>query len=74
MFRNVSSEERVEQTKYIGEWFQENVCKTTIKSATSSAKIAKQSTQKNWCTTLKAWQLQHLNVILFCALDLLSKL
>ena len=29
--------------KYIGEWFQENVCKTNIKSTTSSAKIAKQS-------------------------------
>jgi len=46
MFRNVSSEERVEQTKYIGECFQENVCKASIKSATSSAKIAKKSAQK----------------------------
>ena len=45
MFRNVSSEERGEQTKYIGEWFQEKVCKTNIKSATSWAKIAKQSAQ-----------------------------
>jgi len=31
--------------KYIGERFQENVCKTNIKSTTSSAKIAKQSAQ-----------------------------
>jgi len=46
MFRNVSSEERGEHTKYTGEWFQENVCKTNIKSTTSSAKIAKQSAQK----------------------------
>jgi len=71
MFRNVSSEERVEQTNYVGEWFQENVCKTNIKSTTSSAKISKQNAQKpgSWCTTLKAWQLQHLNVNLFCALD-----
>jgi len=44
--------------KYIGEWFQEYVCKTNIKSTTSSAKIAKQSAQKleSWCTTLKAWK------------------
>jgi len=48
MFRNVSSEERVEQTTYIGEWFQENLCKTNIKSTTSSAKIAKKSAQKTW--------------------------
>jgi len=56
MFRYVSSEESGEQTKYIGERFQENVCKTNIKSTTSSAKIAKQSAQKlkSWCTTLKA--------------------
>jgi len=56
MFRNVSSEERGEQTKYIGERFKENVCRTNIKSTTSSAKIAKQSAQKpeSWCTTLKA--------------------
>jgi len=46
MFRNVSSEERGKQTKYIGKWFQENVCKTNIKSTTSSVKIAKQSAQK----------------------------
>jgi len=39
------SEERGEQRKYIGEWYQENVCKTNIKSRTSSAKIAKQSAQ-----------------------------
>jgi len=60
--RNGWSEERGEQTKYIGEWFQENVSKTNIKSTTSSAKIAKQSAQKleSWCTTFKAWQLQHL--------------
>ena len=45
MLRNVSSEERGEQTKYIGECFQENVCNTNIKSTTSSAKIAKQSAQ-----------------------------
>ena len=31
--------------KYIGEWFQENVCKKNIKSTTSLAKIAKQSAQ-----------------------------
>jgi len=54
MFRNVSSEERGEHTKYI-ERFQENVCKTNIKSTTSSAKIAKQSAKKleSWCKTLK---------------------
>jgi len=46
MFRNVSNEERGEQTKYIGEWFQENVFKTNIKSTTSSAKIAKQNATK----------------------------
>jgi len=46
MFWNVSSEERVEQTKYISEWFQENVCKTNIKSTTSSPKITKKSGQK----------------------------
>jgi len=71
MFRNVSSEEREEQTKYIGEWFQENACKTNIKSTISSAKTAKQSAHKleRWCTTLKAWQLQRLNVSLFCAFD-----
>ena len=45
MLRNVSSGERGEQTKYIGECFQENVCNTNIKSTTSSAKIAKQSAQ-----------------------------
>jgi len=41
MFRNVSSEERREKTKF---------------STTSSAKIAKQSAKKleSWCTTLKA--------------------
>jgi len=56
MFRNLSSEERGEQTKYTGELFQENVCKTNIKSTTSSAKIAKQSAQKleSWCSMLKA--------------------
>jgi len=54
MLRNVSSEESVEQTKYTVEWFEGNVCKTNIKSTTSSAKIAKQSAQKleSWCTTL----------------------
>jgi len=74
--RNGWSEERREQTKYIGEWFQENVCKTNITSPISSAKIAKQSEQKpkSWCTTLKAWQLQHLNVNLFCAFDSLLRL
>jgi len=32
---------------------------------------SKQSAQKleSWCKTLKSWQLQHLNVNLFCALD-----
>jgi len=45
MLRNVSSEERRDHTKYIGERFQENVCKTNIKSTTSSVKIAKQSAQ-----------------------------
>ena len=45
MLRNVSGEERVDQTKYIGELFQENVCKININSTTSSAKIAKQSAQ-----------------------------
>jgi len=45
MLQNVSSEEREEQTKYIGECFQENFCKTNIKSTTSSAKIAKKSAQ-----------------------------
>jgi len=71
MSRNVSSEERRKQTKYIGEWFQENVCKTNIKSTISSVKITKQNVQKleSWCTMLKGWQLQHLNVNLFCALD-----
>jgi len=56
MLRNVSSEERGEQTKYIGECLQENVCTTNIKSTTSSAKIAEQSAQKleSWCTTLKS--------------------
>jgi len=56
MFRNVSSEERGEQTKHIGERFQKNVCKTNIKSTASSAKIAMQSAKKleSWCTTLKA--------------------
>jgi len=55
MLRNVSSEERGEQTKYIGECFQENVYKTNIKSTTSLAKIVKQSAQKlqSWCKTLK---------------------
>jgi len=54
--KRFSSEERGEKTKYIGESFQENVCKTNIKSTTSSAKIAKQSAQKleSWCATLKA--------------------
>jgi len=28
MLQYVSSEEKGEQTKYISEWFQENVCKT----------------------------------------------
>jgi len=62
--------------KYIGEWFQENVCKTNIKSTTSSTKIAKQSAQKlgSLCTTLEAWKLQHLNANLFCALDSLWRL
>jgi len=46
MLRNVSSEEREDQTKYIGERFQENVCKTNIKSTTSSTKIVKQSAQR----------------------------
>jgi len=70
MFRNISSEESGEQTKHTGEWFQENVCKTNIKSTTSLAHTAKQSAQKleSWCTTLKAWKLQHLNANLFCAL------
>jgi len=56
MFRNILSEKRREQIKYIGELLQENVWKTNIKSATSSAKIAKQSAQKpeSWYTTLKA--------------------
>jgi len=56
MLRNVSGEERVDQTKYIGECFQENVSKTNIRSAASSAKIAKQSAQKHdsWCKTFKA--------------------
>jgi len=76
MLQNVSSEERGEQTKHIGEWFQESVCKTNIKSPTSSAKIAKQSAQKleSWCTTLKPWQVLHLNVNLFWALDSLQRL
>jgi len=54
MLQNVSSEKSGEQTKYIGEWFQEYVCNTIIKSTTSSAKIAKQSAQKreSWCRTL----------------------
>ena len=51
MFRNVSSEERGEQTKYIGEWFQENVCKTNIKSTASSAKTANK--------VRKTWKLVH---------------
>jgi len=56
MLRNVSGEEIGEQTKYIGELFQENVCKTNNKSEVSSAKIAKQSAQKleSWCKLLKA--------------------
>ena len=29
---------------------------------------------ESWCTTLKAWQLHHLNVTWFCALDSLQKL
>jgi len=45
MFRNVASEKRGEQTKYIGELFQENVCKTNIKRTIALAKIAKQSAQ-----------------------------
>jgi len=36
MLQNVSSEERGEQIRYLGEWFQENVCKTNIRSTTSS--------------------------------------
>jgi len=74
--RNGWNEERGEHTKYIGEWFQDNVCKTNVTSPTSSAKIAKQSAQKlgSWCTTSKTWQLQHLNVNLFCALDSLLRL
>ena len=50
MLQNVSSEQRWEQTKYTGEWFQEIVCKTNIKSTTSSAKIAKRA---------KTWKLVH---------------
>ena len=30
---------------------------------------AKCAKRKSWCTTLKAWQLQHLKVNLFCVLD-----
>jgi len=41
MFRNVLTEERREQAKYIGESFQENVCKSHIKRKISLAKIAK---------------------------------
>jgi len=42
-----------------------------ISKAQLHRQIAKQSARKpeSWCTTLKALQLQHLNVNLFCLLD-----
>jgi len=71
--------------KLIVECFQENVCKTNIKSTTSLAKISNQSAQKleSWCETLNVSQKElftscvafaHHTFFLYCEIVLAYRL
>jgi len=47
--------------------FARQVSKVQLHRGRLQSKVRKKL--ESWCTTLTAWQLQYLNVNLFCALD-----